>query len=165
MSEEKKKLPRIVESKNSTLTALKKLQLSKTVRDMILEGSPRSEIFEKIKTDYELKTDHEATLAYDLAVKHYQTRALSSVDLQGTINLHIGLYEKIYQYFNEIDNKPLKTRVLQAKEKLLGFHRENTIFEVNQDNVTIVENQERYNYGKLSKDETKRLSDLLKKAQ
>ena len=158
---EKKRRKRIVEVQG--LAVIDNFDIMNYVRDALLQGKSKNEVLTFIEHKYNVDKNQLESV-YQRGMNYYRERSLSIEDLQMVINMHVQMYEKMYSFFDEVDFKLMKTKVLQAKEKLMGYHRDQNILEFNQKNTIISDAQDKFNFDKLSEEQKKRYLQLYEKA-
>lgn len=145
------------------LPLVETFELLQDVKEMILQGFSRSEVLSELNEQFPDVEYSKLNYLYNRGLTFYKHNALEREDLLDLIHLHIFEYEQIYKYFCEVDFLPGKKKALRMKETLLGVHKTEQVIEVNQNNTTIVDTQNEYDFEKLDKDEKVKLNEFLKR--
>ena len=143
------------------LSAILSIEAVDFVKESIFEGRERSYIQEELRQRYKVG-ESEVTKLIDSGYKFIEVFSLERLDLSSIIDVHIGYYEKIYQWFDSIGEFSGKRKVLQAKERLLGLHQQSNSITINQENILDIKIED--DYSRLTKEEEKRLKELMSKA-
>ena len=139
-------------------------EIVKLVKELIISGEPKSTIRTNIKTIYNIN-DVVFDKCYSQSIESLQKSMVESQFLSDVIHAHILDYEEIYKFFDEIDFLSGKLKALQQKERLLGYHKENNVLEINQNNNTTIEVDVNYDFSKLDESERQQVESLLAKIQ
>jgi hypothetical protein len=136
-------------------------QRRKAALNQILEGKKREEVIrgsvEEGNEYYVAKRDVEAVEELILDV-------LGEEEIKNTLNLHIKRYEDLYHLLKEgYGNTQLARRALRLKEDLLALNRNEVNVQVN--NNTLIEEEQQYDFEKLSEQDRIRLEELLMKCR
>jgi hypothetical protein len=142
------------------------MQRNNDIISMLLDGKdPKKEIAPYIINKYNV---NHASVKVLLSEARGIIKERNAYQLQNLISLHISRYETIY---NELFNLSMfgdACNVLEAKEKLLGFHKEGFHMKVSQGEISQVQLQtvdSDYNISKLEVGKQERLNFLLNKAK
>lgn len=130
----------------------------------IVDGKSKGYIIQKLIKD---KPDDQESYKYAINLIDDSIRKLNeicNVPPIETIKVHVGHYERIYDYFKSIDHTVGANRALKAKEKLKGLFQSPKMT-INQNTRTIISNDVKYDTTKLSTEQFIRLEFLLKKAK
>lgn len=129
----------------------------------ITEGKSKGDIMQKLtKHDAEdQKSFNNAQKLINKAIM--QLNDLCSTNPQETIKAHLETYEKIFDYFRNINHTQGANRALKAKEKLKGILQNQKMI-INQTIETKIETEVKYDTSVLNKAELERLHYLLNKA-
>lgn len=128
----------------------------------LIKGYTSSQLSEEVSALYQSAPIEEVQLCIRRAIGVIKLQTL--VDVDKIIPIHIGIYEQIYQWFDDMQYVPGKLKALRAKEKIVGLHRESNYVEVyNEVNAEIETDNGIYDISKLSDKEQKRLETLMKK--
>lgn len=147
---------------NQAGTVVQQLDMYQLVNDMILVGKGKTEIFQELQPRYNL-TWEVFERVYSAGIEWYRARVVEQIDLPMVVHNHVNIYEKIYEFFDSINFSFGKNKTLQAKEKLLGYHKDESLFEVNQEEQVVIEVQQEYDINKLDDGEKVRLVDYLER--
>lgn len=131
------------------------------IKDLILQGYSRTEVRERLSEIYPELKEQEIDRLFNGAQTFYSNTVVDTLDLPNIIQAHIEHYESIYKYFFECGNTPGMNRAMLLKEKLLGYHKKETILEFNQENNYNVTKPEEYHISVLNVDEQNRLNNYL----
>jgi len=142
--------------------AIKKIDLENDIIELLLKGLSHSDIVLKLMSEFSF-TAEAIDSAYATARKRLHESTLSELDQ--IIHTHTALYEKIYQYFDELDYLPGKLKAMKQKEALLGLHKEENIVEVNNTLNVEIEKEPDYDIEKLTIEEQGQLAKYLAKIQ
>lgn len=129
--------------------------------EWILEGHTNHRINELIveRSPVELLPTNVNTLFnYALAV----LQDMSQKDAPKIVAIHVGMYERIYKYFNEIDFTKGMLAAMKGKETLLGLLKKPKVVVNLNRNITITREVE-YDKGKLNEVESARVDELMNK--
>lgn len=153
------------ESKEDLLFPLKKqLEILSFGRELLLQGKPKREIKELFKKYYSLNETQQESFYLKLTLFFRNIVFDNETLLEDTVNLHVLVYEKAYEFFNDIDNIPGKLKALLQKEKISGLHQESNSIEIfQQNNLTINNDEEEYKISQLTEPQQQRLKALLDK--
>lgn len=141
------------------------LQRQNDIIAMLLDGKDSKEISKHLISRYSL-TQGTANFYIDEArgiIKKRRKHETNSL-----VSLHLHRYEFLYKCLREIGAEHIAMKVLAAKEKLMGFHREGFHMKVTQGEITSVQLQSvdsDYDVKKLSPEKSERLTVLLNKAK
>lgn len=141
------------------------MQRENDIIAMILEGKPNDEIKTYICSKYNLAISTAATRVSEC---HQKVRERRKWELDALIDTHVQRYEVLYNKLYELGAKGAAVQALQAKEKLLGLHKNGTHFRVNNQELTTISLQDvkaDYDFSKLGEQERLRLQELLGKLQ
>lgn len=139
------------------------LQRENDIIQMLLEGKDSNEISRYIIQKYSIKKSTSKVFIYNAREK---IKKRNEYELNTLINLHIHRYEKVYEELRELKANGIAISALQAKEKLLGFHREGFHLKVSQGEISAIQLQtvdSEYDVMKLDKGERTRFDELLAK--
>lgn len=165
MGKQKVRIKRIGDT-SEVLTPLQELEVCKSIRESIVEGTQRTKVIEKIQSEYpELSVPHIEKLITN-TVDFLSSNIYESDELQNIVTLHVEKYEELYDWFKRMDLFSNMNQVLFAKERLLGYHRRETNIEISQENNTLVVEESvdlEYNLNKLSESERVEFQELLNK--
>lgn len=146
---------------NSILT----LQRQNDIIALLLEGKDPEEIKSYIVGKYQVQMVSANNYLKD-ARNALKERKKFEVD--NLVTLHIARYEWLYEKLYSLGSFGYASKVLQAKEKLMGFHKEGFHMKVTQGEITALQLQQvndEYDVMKLSEEKRKRLNVLLNKAK
>lgn len=141
------------------------LQRQNDIIAMLLEGKESEEIKEYIATKYKLQPN--STKEYLREARNI-LKERKNFEVDNLVTLHLARYEWLYEKFYSLGSFGYAGKVLQAKEKLMGFHKEGFHMKVTQGEITALQLQQvndEYDVMKLSEDKRKRLNVLLNKAK
>ena len=146
--------------KESKLTPLQQRELIKTLEEHLLKGIPYSESVRDLSVEYKVH-DFMINNYYEVARKNIISSISKDVDT--IIEAHVYFYEQIYRFFEEIESTSGMLKALSYKEKLLGFHREDTFIEINNTINVDVAYETKFDFTSLSLKKQERLKELMKK--
>lgn len=135
------------------------------IRDSILNGVSKKEIVEILSSTYKIKDLSICERLYNKGTDFFLKKAISVEDQETVISQHIQIYEELYKIIDDYGPRALKIQILQYKERLLGFHTTQNVFEILQENITVNETPSRYKLEKLTEVEQNRLQELLQKVK
>jgi len=141
------------------------LQRQNDIIAMLLEGKESEEIKTYIVNKYHVQPISASSYLSE-ARKLIKERKNYEVD--NLITLHLARYEKIYELLYGLKAFGSATKVLQAKEKIMGFHREGFHMKVSQGEITAIQLQQvndEYDVMRLDEEKRNRMNVLLKKAK
>lgn len=132
------------------------------IKSAMIDGFSKNEILEFLQCEFKQLTEEQCLSLMGSAQTYYMNNVADTIDIPNIIQDHISKYEKIHQYFNSIGNTIGTNRAMFLKEKLLGFHNKDTVFEFNQENNINI-GKPTYNLSVLDNQETDRLNGYLKR--
>lgn len=132
------------------------------IRSSMLQGLSKLTCFELLKEQHPQLSNENCESLHLSAIEYFRTNIVDNSDIPHIIKTHVEKYEKIYNYFYDVGNVQGMNRALALKEKLLGFHRKETILEFNQENNINI-NKPQYVVSVLDDNEKNRLNSYLSK--
>lgn len=163
--EKKKTFPKKIKptvNKKIDLSGAKQQEAAVFIKSAMIGGFSKKEISDMIKLEYGIEDDLQIQGLFSAAQTFFQNSVADVIDIPGIIQSHIAHYETVYQFFSESGNVIGTNKAMLQKEKLLGFHRKETVFEFNQEN-NISTAPIPYNLSVLEPEETNRLNHYLTK--
>lgn len=134
--------------------------LKNEIIEWLLNGYSKSQIIKFYVESRDLN-NYYVIMRYNEALQEIKIRA--SVDHEMIFHVHVDMYEQIFQFFEETGNVYGKRKVLYAKEKLLGLHKEDTNLEINNTTNLEIEQEAEYDLEKLQPEEKTRIKLILEK--
>lgn len=135
------------------------------VINMVLKGEKKEKIKQEVSTTYNIQDETLLENVYQNGKEYFKKRMFEKVDLEDLIHVHVSEYEEIYKFFDGLDYLPGKKQALLSKERLLGYHKNENVFEVNQENTTVIETEPLYDINKLETEEQTKLLSFLERVK
>lgn len=137
--------------------------LNEEIRKLILDGYTFTQVEIKLKEKYPALRKYTTYMISDRfkKVKDQLSLEIDSILLETVYYKHLLLYEKIYQYFDQIGYNSLMRRTLQLRNQLIGLT--NSYIEIEQNNLIVNEKTtiNNFDFSRLDDNERKRLDQYL----
>lgn len=141
------------------------LQRQNDIISMILEGKEPKEISKYIMEKY--RTTQTSVNTY-ISYAREEIKKRKNYEVNNLVTIHIARYEDLYRRMVPLGAHRLSLKVLDQKEKLLGFHKEGFHMRVSQGSIMelqVGDAANNYDISKLTEEKRKRLEELLIKAK
>lgn len=130
--------------------------------EAIMKGYATGELIELVKLYSPVQLPNKDILKQiDSAKAHLEE--ITELDTQKIISIHLGWYEEMYRYFEEIKHVEGMNKVMKAKERLLGLHKRENKVVINNKNTVNVTRKVEYDFSRLSEPQKIRLQELMDK--
>lgn len=160
---EKKKVNRAVTLNDNRNNKIIIMQRTNDIISMLLEGRETKEIIPYIASKYRLTP---LTARKEINEARGEIKKRHAFQVDSLISIHILRYEYIYKELYSLGMYGDAASVLEAKEKLLGFHREGFHMKINHGHiqqVSLMNVSNEYNINKLEDKKRERFDYLLNK--
>ena len=128
--------------------------------ELLLDGEKYSEIGIILAKEFDIKK----TLGIaEIAKARTDILEWKNQNINEIIDTHIQRYEEMFVLCNESGLDLIAMRILKAKEKLIGFHKESRNIQINNNEMTFIDAT--HEPGKLPVKKQKRLNTLINKTR